>query len=87
MDVYERAVLMYGLLLIITSRPRLIYGQQYPCPFFFPQYFQIVSRAAVPEGQCFVECKGYFVRGSGLGALAWKTWPGGLGPGPRGPWA
>ena len=28
--------------------------------FFFPDS-QIVSRAAVPEGQCPVECSGYFV--------------------------
>ena len=44
------------------SRPRSIYGQQYPCPafLFFPD-FQIVSRAAVPEGQFPVEGRGYFV--------------------------
>ena len=46
-----------------NSRPRSIYGQQYPCPafLFFPD-FPIVSRAAAPEGQCPVEYRGYFVR-------------------------
>ena len=66
-----------------------------PCFSFFFSDFPIVSRAAVPEGQCPVEYRGYFVRpsirpsfvqgpclqGVGLGALAWGPWPGGPGLG------
>ena len=59
-----------------------------PCFSFFPD-FQIVSMAAVPEGRCPVECRGYFVRPSvhpsvclrrlWLVALGLKLWPGGPG--------
>lgn len=44
----------------------MVSTQQYPCPaflFFFPD-FHIVSRAAVPEERCPVECRVYFVRPS-----------------------
>ena len=47
----------------ITSQPRSINGQQYPCPaFIFFSDFRSVSRAAAPERQYPVEHRGYFVR-------------------------
>ena len=55
----------------------LVYGQQYPCPaYLFPPDFQIICRAAVPEGQCPVEYRGYIVHPS---IRSKRPWPGGGG--------
>ena len=57
-----------------TSGPRSINGQQYPClSFLFSPDFQIVRRAAIPEGRP-VECRGYFVHPSAVRPR--RLWPG-----------